>query len=56
MSDSFERMTGKKSAKSMILSLFFLALIVVGAIAFFKYYEREKPQISLHGDISIFGL
>ncbi len=40
----------------MILSLFFLALIVVGAIAFFKYYEREKPQISLHGDISIFGL
>jgi murein DD-endopeptidase MepM/ murein hydrolase activator NlpD len=56
MSDSFERMTGKRSAKSMTLSLFFLALIVVGAIAFFKYYEREKPQISLHGDISIFGL
>jgi murein DD-endopeptidase MepM/ murein hydrolase activator NlpD len=56
MSDSFERMTEKRSAKSMIISLFFLALIAAGAWAFFKYYEREKPQISFHSDISIFGL
>jgi len=56
MADSFDRMTGKRSATSMILSLFFLALIAVGAIAFFKYYEREKPQLNFHGDISIFGL
>jgi len=56
MSDSIERMTEKKSAKSMIISLFLLALIAAGAIAFFKYYEREKPQITFHGDISTIGL
>ena len=56
MSDSIDRMTGKKSAKPMIISLFFLALIAAGAIAFFKYYEREKPQINFHGDISTLGL
>lgn len=56
MSDSIDRMTGKKSARSMIISLFFLALIAAGAIAFFKYYEREKPQINFHGDISTIGL
>jgi len=56
MSDSIGRMTEKKSAKSMIISLFFLAIIASGAIAFFKYYEGEKPQVSFHGDISTFGL
>jgi len=56
MSDSIERMTGKKSAKSMILALFFLALIAAGAITVFKYYEREKPQISFYGDIATFGV
>jgi len=56
MSDNFGRMTEKKSVTSMIISLFFLALIAAGAIAFFKYYEREKPQISFHDDISILGL
>ncbi len=56
MSDSFERLSAKKSPTSMIVSLFILALIVAGAIAFFKYYEREKPQISFHGDITAFGL
>ncbi len=56
MSDSFRRMTEKKSAKSMILTLFFLALIASGAIAFFKYFEQEKPQINFHNDISTFGL
>ena len=56
MSDSFGRMTEKKSGTSMIISLFFLALIAAGAIAFFKYYERENPQISFHDDISILGL
>ncbi len=40
----------------MIISLFFLLLIVAAAIGFFKYYEREKPQISFHGDISTIGL
>ena len=40
----------------MIVSLFILALIVSGVLAFFKYYEREKPQISFHGDIAAFGL
>jgi len=39
----------------MIISLFFLALIVAAALVFFKYYEREKPQISFQGDISTFG-
>ena len=56
MSDSFEKVTGKKSAKSMIISVFFLALIAARAIVFFKYYEREKPQISFSGDISTIGL
>jgi len=56
MSDSISRMTEKRSAKSMIVSLFILALIVSGVLAFFKYYEREKPQISFHGDIAAFGL
>ncbi len=56
MSDNIGRMTEKKSARSMILALFFLALIVAVALIFFKYYEREKPQISFHGDISTFGL
>jgi murein DD-endopeptidase MepM/ murein hydrolase activator NlpD len=56
MSDSIERMTEKKSAKSIFISLFFLALLAAGAIVLFKYYEREKPQIRFHGDISTFGL
>jgi murein DD-endopeptidase MepM/ murein hydrolase activator NlpD len=56
MSDSFEKMTAKKSAKSMIISLFFLLLIGAAAIAFYLYFEREKPQISFHGDISTIGL
>lgn len=56
MSDSIERMTEKRSAKSMIISLFLLLLIGAAAIGFFKYYEREKPQMNFHGDISTFGL
>ncbi len=40
----------------MIISLFFLLLIGAAGIAFFKYYEREKPQLSFHGDITTFGL
>jgi murein DD-endopeptidase MepM/ murein hydrolase activator NlpD len=56
MTDSIERMTGKKSAKTMIVSLFLLAIIVAAAIAFFKYYEREKPQINIQGDISTIGM
>jgi murein DD-endopeptidase MepM/ murein hydrolase activator NlpD len=56
MSDSFEKMTAKKSAKSIIISVFFLVLVGAAAIVFFKYYEREKPQISFDGDISVFGL
>jgi len=56
MSESFEKMTRKKSAKSMIISLFFLALVAAGAIIFFKYYEREKPQINFLGEISTIGL
>ncbi len=56
MSDSIGKMTEKRSAKSMIVSLFFLLLIGAAAIAFFKYYEREKPQIDFRGDITTFGL
>ena len=56
MSDSIGKMTEKRSAKSMIVSLFFLLLIGATAIAFFKYYEREKPQMNFHGDITTFGL
>ena len=56
MSDTIGKMTKKNSPKSIIISMFFLAIAVVGAIAFFKYYEREKPQITFHGDISSFGL
>jgi hypothetical protein len=56
MSDSLGKMTEKRSARSMIMSLFFLALLAVIVIAFFKYYEREKPQISFQGDISTIGL
>ena len=55
MSDSFERMTAKRSAKSMIIMLFILALIGAGVFVFFKYYEREMPHIAFHGDISVFG-
>ncbi|MFC1826569.1 M23 family metallopeptidase [Thermodesulfobacteriota bacterium] len=56
MSDSFEKFSGKKSAKSMMFSLFFLLLIGAGTIVFYLYYEREKPQMVFHGDISTFGL
>lgn len=56
MSDSFNKIAKKNSAKSLIVSMFFLALIVAAAIAFFKYYEREKPLISFDGDIVSFGL
>ena len=56
MSDSFEKMSAKRSAKSMIVSLFFLLLLGAAAIAFYLYFEREKPQISFHGDITTFGL
>ena len=56
MSDSIGSLKEKKSPKSIIVSMFFLAIIVAGAIVFFKFYEREKPQISFHGDISTFGL
>lgn len=56
MSDSIEKMTEKKSAKSTIITFLFLAIIAAGALAFYKYYEREKPQVSFHGDISTIGL
>ncbi|MFC1844582.1 M23 family metallopeptidase [Thermodesulfobacteriota bacterium] len=56
MSESFEKMSSKRSAKSTIISLFFLLLIVAVAIGFYKFYEHEKPQISFHSDISTFGL
>ncbi|MGW8287057.1 MAG: M23 family metallopeptidase [Desulfobulbales bacterium] len=56
MTDSFDKMTGKKSPKTMIVSLFLLAIIVAAAIVFFKYYEREKPQINIQGDISTIGM
>ena len=56
MSDNIGKMTEKKSVKSMIISLFFLLLIGATAIGFFKYYEREKPQMNFHGDITTFGL
>ena len=56
MSDSLDKMSSKRSAKSTIISLFILLLIVAAAIGFFKFYEQEKPQISFHDDISIFGL
>ena len=56
MADSIEKMTGKRSIKSMIFSLLFLLLLAAGAIGFFIYYEREKPQFSFKEDVSIFGL
>jgi murein DD-endopeptidase MepM/ murein hydrolase activator NlpD len=56
MTDSFEKMTAKKSAKSMIITLFFLLLVGAAAIAFYVYFEREKPQMSFHGDITTLGL
>ena len=56
MSDSIERMTEKKTPKSLIFTVLFLLLVVAGGIAFYKLYEREKPQVSFSGDISNFGL
>ncbi|MFC1837339.1 M23 family metallopeptidase [Thermodesulfobacteriota bacterium] len=56
MSDSIERMTAKRSPKSMIVSFLFLLLICAAAVIFFKYYEREKPQMDFLGDITNFGL
>ncbi len=56
MSDTIGRMTEKKSPRGLIVSMFLLALVAAAAIAFFKYYEREKPQVSFLGDISTFGL
>jgi murein DD-endopeptidase MepM/ murein hydrolase activator NlpD len=56
MSDSFEKMSPKRSAKSKIIPLFFLVLLAAAAFGFFKYYEREKPQINFHGDITTFGI
>jgi len=49
-------MTDKKSAKSLFISLFFLAIIAAAAVVFFKFYEREKPQISFPDDIATIGL
>jgi murein DD-endopeptidase MepM/ murein hydrolase activator NlpD len=42
--------------KSLILTFLFMALLVVGGIAFYILYEREKPQVNFIGDISNFGL
>jgi len=56
MSDSIDKMTGKKSAKSTIILLFLLLCIGGATFGFFKFYEREKPQINFNGDISTFGL
>jgi murein DD-endopeptidase MepM/ murein hydrolase activator NlpD len=56
MADSIEKMSEKKSLKSMIISLLFLLLIVAGGIGFYIYYEREKPQFNFKDDVSIFGL
>jgi murein DD-endopeptidase MepM/ murein hydrolase activator NlpD len=49
-------MTEKRTPKSLILTLLFLVLLVVGGVAFYKLYEREKPQVNFTGDISNFGL
>ena len=56
MSDIIGKKTEKKSAIAKIISLFLLGLIAFGLIAVFKYFEREKPRIDFHGDISTFGL
>jgi len=56
MADSIEKMTGKRSIRSMIFSLLILLIIAAGAIGFFIYYEREKPQLTFKDDISILGL
>jgi len=56
MADSIERMTGKKSAKSMIVFLLFLLVVAGAAVVFFKYYEREKPLVSFNDDLSVIGL
>jgi hypothetical protein len=56
MSDSIERLSAKKSPKSLIFTLLFLVLMVASGVAFFILFEREKPQISFSGDLSSFGL
>ena len=56
MSDSIERMTGKRSPKSLIFTFLFLMLLVTAGIAFYILFEREKPQVNFTGDISNFGL
>ena len=56
MADSIEKMTGKRSIKSMISLLIFFLLIGAGGIGFYKFYEREKPQFSFKEDVSILGL
>ena len=56
MSSSIERMTEKRTPRSLIFTVLFLILLVAGGIAFFKLFEREKPQVSFTGDISNFGL
>ena len=56
MADSIEKMTGKRSIKSMISLLIFCLLIGAGGIGFYKFYEREKPQFSFKEDVSILGL
>ena len=56
MADSIEKMTGKRSVKSIISLLIFFLLIGAGGIGFYKFYEREKPQFNFKEDVSIFGL
>ena len=56
MSDNIRRMTERRSPKSLIFSIFFLILLVAGGIAFFKLFEREKPQVTFTNEINNFGL
>ena len=56
MSDNIRRMTERRSPKSLIFSIFFLIILVAGGIAFFKLFEREKPQVTFTNEINNFGL
>jgi murein DD-endopeptidase MepM/ murein hydrolase activator NlpD len=55
MSENIEKMTGKKSIISMIISLIVLLLIGAATIGFYKFYEREKPQFNFKEEVSILG-
>ncbi len=56
MSESLEKFTAKRSPRSTIAAVLFLLLVAAAAFVFFVYFEREKPQVDFHGDITNFGL